>query len=137
MYCNIHYYYEKKMKILFFLFVLVVGDEYISCGTDDEGEQQRCCVAMLLRKFNSYCADTMSGDPQDQCSPWICSGKRAQVFVNTTTQTNCLNEFLDIDPQLAGSCEIVTNETCFDYIDKYPSICTSMPIGPFKREIQD
>eukprot|EP00939_MAST-03C_sp_MAST-3C-sp1_P000870 g870.t1 len=97
------------------------AQEYISCGSDDEGEGHRCCMAALIPDQHEYCIDWNSGVADRECLPKNCKGSSKSDHY--TSQVACLNVFLDIDPDTSGACRVVQLEECQSLARKYPSTC--------------
>ena len=95
--------------------------EYISCGSDDEGEGHRCCMAPVV-SADEYCINWVSGDPAKECLPTLCHG--ATTGEKFTSQTKCLDTFLDIDSDTRGFCRKVSLSDCQALARKYPKTCT-------------
>ena len=103
-------------------------DAYVSCGSDDEGEGHRCCMAVALPKEREYCIDWNSGVPSHECTPKNC--EQASKNDRFDDQVQCLDVFLDIDPATAGACRLVKRSECEALARKYPSTC-SVPASLF------
>eukprot|EP00940_MAST-03C_sp_MAST-3C-sp2_P001046 g1046.t1 len=96
---------------------------YISCGSDDEGEGHRCCMAVSVSGgHDGYCIDWNSGVPSRECRPENCADASSKD--RYSSQVSCLDVFLDIDPKSSGACRLVGLEDCEDLARKYPSTCS-------------
>ena len=104
-----------------FFSLLKEEQKYISCGSDDEGEGHRCCMAPVV-SAHEYCINWVSGDPAKECLPTLCKG--ATTGEKFTSQTECLDTFLDIEPKTTGYCRTVGLSDCEDLARKYPKTCS-------------
>jgi len=95
--------------------------KYISCGSDDEGEGARCCMARVV-SGNAWCIDWESTDPSKECLPSLC-GSATPGDDRYETQIGCLDVFLDIEPRAHGYCQEVGLEDCRALAKRHPDIC--------------
>merc|ERR1711907_419054 len=85
---------------------------YLSCGSDDEGEGPKCCMAEIEVGVSQYCIDFSKGssnDPAKQCRAALCDKKGSEKYED---QGVCLDDFLDISPDSGGACKQVTAADC-------------------------
>lgn len=97
------------IKFLLILYSITEGKKYVSCGTDDEEEGPRCCMALYNNSTKPFCANGDSNDPFDQCLPELCTDG---FWIKENNQTSCLDKFLDGGPRNKGHCIVVYKNRC-------------------------
>lgn len=99
-----------RFLVLLILFNLCLGSmKFVSCGTDDEEEGIKCCVARYKNSKKPFCANDKTDDPTKQCLPELCT---ENVWIKEVNQTSCLDKFLSGNPKNRGHCTIIYENEC-------------------------